>query len=324
MSSITPIEIPLGPMCGALYLASLLSVGLWGITCMQTFMYYVHYQEDKMVFKFFVAYLWVFDTTHQSLIIGGVYKILVVWFDNPLFLTNVVQELIWGYLISTFVALPTQGFFVYRIWRFTNKSFIPPLLWFPSAIYQLVSCLIYVSKGTQSTTTAALGVGLFKTLVISCCVVAVATDTSIAIGLTYLLLKRDIGSGFKRSARMLQRLAIFSINSGSWTAIFALLMIILYTVFPSNLIYVVGYFPVSSIYCNTLLANLNARAYIRGESSSLSAGADLISMQFSTTKVNRTPAILIAKGRGRSKETSVGALDYSRAEDDVEIKPEHV
>ena len=35
--------------------------------------------------------------------------------------------------------------------------------------------------------------------------------------------------------------------------------------FPNNLIYVLFGIPLGSIYCNTLLANLNARSYIRGD-----------------------------------------------------------
>ena len=34
-------------------------------------------------------------------------------------------------------------------------------------------------------------------------------------------------------------------------------------------------FPLCSVYCNTLLANLNARAYIRGETTTYNVDADL-------------------------------------------------
>jgi hypothetical protein len=64
---------------------------------------------------------------------------------------------------------------------------------------------------------------------------------------------------------VLQRLTVFAINTGIWTAIFALSTVIFLHLYPSNLLYVVFAIPLCSVYCNTLLANLNARGYIRGE-----------------------------------------------------------
>ena len=44
--------------------------------------------------------------------------------------------------------------------------------------------------------------------------------------------------------------------------------------FSTNLIYVVFGIPLASLYCNTLLANLNARMYLRGEATTLQLNAD--------------------------------------------------
>jgi hypothetical protein len=49
-------------------------------------------------------------------------------------------------------------------------------------------------------------------------------------------------------------------------------------VFPSNFLYVVFAIPLSSLYCNTLLANLNVRVYIRGEATTHYPGGDLVMM----------------------------------------------
>ncbi|KAH0830139.1 hypothetical protein J3R83DRAFT_1486, partial [Lanmaoa asiatica] len=64
------------------------------------------------------------------------------------------------------------------------------------------------------------------------------------------------------TAKILERLTMFAINSGIWTAIFSLLAAVLVHVLSSNLIYAVFSIPLCSIYCNTLLANLNARIYL--------------------------------------------------------------
>lgn len=45
--------------------------------------------------------------------------------------------------------------------------------------------------------------------------------------------------------------------------------------YPSESLYLVFGFPLCSIYCNTLLANLNARAYIQGETATVHTDAGL-------------------------------------------------
>jgi hypothetical protein len=83
---------------------------------------------------------------------------------------------------------------------------------------------------------------------------------------------------------MIRRLLIFSVFSGIWTALFAILVMITvshhvisnilraqvtsqYLGFPDTAIFAVFDLPLCSLYCNTLLANLNSRD--RGSTGSL-------------------------------------------------------
>ncbi|KAG8221098.1 hypothetical protein J3R82DRAFT_2619, partial [Butyriboletus roseoflavus] len=98
-----------------------------------------------------------------------------------------------------------------------------------------------------------------------CIAFAAGADILIAIFLTYLLVRKRSTTAFAKTASLLQRLTVFAVNTGIWTATFALLSLVLLQVYPTNLLYVVFGIPAASIYCNTFLANLNARSYIRGE-----------------------------------------------------------
>jgi hypothetical protein len=68
---------------------------------------------------------------------------------------------------------------------------------------------------------------------------------------------------------------LFTVNAGIWTATFALLSLILLHMFPTTFLSAVFSFPLCSVYCNTLLANLNGRAYIRGETTTHNVDADI-------------------------------------------------
>ncbi|KAG1816109.1 uncharacterized protein BJ212DRAFT_212243 [Suillus subaureus] len=54
-------------------------------------------------------------------------------------------------------------------------------------------------------------------------------------------------------SEMIQRLIIFSMLSGIWTALFALLDMVTYLGFPNTAVYVLFDLPLCSLYCNTLL-----------------------------------------------------------------------
>ncbi|KAH0836835.1 hypothetical protein J3R83DRAFT_8619 [Lanmaoa asiatica] len=248
---------------------------------MQTFFYYVHYQNDRLHMKSFVAALWVLLTIQECLVISGglfldvhnfrllvhvalniAYKYIMAGLVNPLAFLNAIPELILQLLLTALVALPTQGFFVYRIYIFSRKNIIIPLIWVIQAIIQFVAALVYVGKalysshGVQVVPVTELNGKQFTVRI---------SYVMIAMALTFLLVRQRATTGFANTGHILQRLAVFAVNTGIWTALFALLTLILLYVSPSNLLYALFGIPICPIYCNTLLANLNAREYIRGE-----------------------------------------------------------
>ncbi|KAN0088271.1 hypothetical protein V8E55_005328 [Tylopilus felleus] len=102
-------------------------------------------------------------------------------------------------------------------------------------------------------------------MIISTLSVAAVEDILIAVFLTFLFLRRRNATGYMGTTHVLQRLTVFAVNTGIWTASFALITLILLHVYPISSLYAVFGLPLCSVYCNTLLANLNARSYIRGE-----------------------------------------------------------
>jgi len=63
----------------------------------------------------------------------------------------------------------------------------------------------------------------FSSLIFSGLIVSAAIDVLIAIALTFLLLRRRSTTGFASTAHILQRLTMFAVNTGLWTALFAVL-----------------------------------------------------------------------------------------------------
>ncbi|KAH7915084.1 hypothetical protein BJ138DRAFT_226298 [Hygrophoropsis aurantiaca] len=150
-----------------------------------------------------------------------------------------------------------------------DRKKIVPAIWAPAAILQLVVSFVYVSKVSHASTALILDDASLKAITISYFATASTVDVLISGSLAYLL-SRERSTGKARSYdRIMQRLVIFTINSGVWTAIFSLLAIIMFVRLSRNEVYVVFDFPLCPLYCNALLANLNVRAYVRSLRQSL-------------------------------------------------------
>jgi hypothetical protein len=280
MTADPPVSL-YGPIYGSLYFATVMSTCFYGVTCMQTFFYYVHYQNDPMRIKSFATAVWALNTVHEALVISGAYKYIMAGLVNPPSLLDGIPELILQLVFTALVAIATQGFFVYRIYAFSEKNIVTPFIWVLLAIYQLVSVLVFVTKalysadGVHVVQLLELSDRFFTDIGTSSLSIAAGVDILIAAVLTFLLVRKRTTTAFSSTAYILQRLTVFAVNAGIWTATFAVLSLILLRLYPSQVLYAVFGFPLCSVYCNTLLANLNARTYIRGDTTAYNTEADL-------------------------------------------------
>ncbi|KIK44773.1 hypothetical protein CY34DRAFT_79166, partial [Suillus luteus UH-Slu-Lm8-n1] len=107
-------------------------------------------------------------------------------------------------------------------------------------------------------------------------------------------------------SEMIQRLIIFSVLSGIWTALFALLDMVSYLGFPDTAVYALFDLPLCSLYCNTLLASLNSRD--NGSAASIK--------ELSTFKAASRP-VVIPMERGRDSKFSDDRDSFCICDSDV-------
>ncbi|KAH8994301.1 hypothetical protein EDB86DRAFT_3168260, partial [Lactarius hatsudake] len=119
-------------------------------------------------------------------------------------------------------------------------------------VYTLRTFHLLVAQADQIKTigSAALSLGM-------------VTDVFTAASLSYFLHK--MRTGFKRSDTLINRLIIYSVNTGALTSIFSAAVLVLYNLMPSNLIYVTLYFILSKLFTNSCVGTLNTRRFIHGK-----------------------------------------------------------
>ncbi|KAF8194240.1 hypothetical protein BJ912DRAFT_959910, partial [Pholiota molesta] len=68
---------------GAAFIGLVASAVLYGVTLLQTFLYYKQYPNDSLITKSIVFLLWILDTVHLILCTIAIYTYLVRNFHNP-------------------------------------------------------------------------------------------------------------------------------------------------------------------------------------------------------------------------------------------------
>jgi len=113
-----------------------------------------------------------------------------------------------------------------------------------------------------------------------------ALDTAFTISMTILLHKERCY--FAKTQDIINRLTFLIINTGLATTLVYLMSIILLAALPaSNLAYCIPVYSLSQLYCNSILANLNSRAYVRGDRSRIRGDSSFSSsMGMSVLRIN--------------------------------------
>lgn len=107
---------------GGLLVEIFVACMLYGITTLQTFLYYQKYRNDTAFLKLFVAAVWVLETIHTVFCVQVVYAYTVQQFGE----FGYFKTINWGVGVTvlTEVVLSTlvQAFYVRRVWIMSDKS----------------------------------------------------------------------------------------------------------------------------------------------------------------------------------------------------------
>ncbi|KAI9460439.1 hypothetical protein HD554DRAFT_1587456 [Boletus coccyginus] len=244
---------------GAFLIGVVVSAILYGFTCIQTWLYYIRYPSDPWHIKLLVVGVFVSDTLHQALITHTVYTYLVTDFGVFAALGDIVWSLIVEVLFNGITALLVQSFLAMRVYRLSNESWLATGLVMILVIGEFVLVVVYAIQALPFKTFVQLT--SLKTLSMSVNAVAAAGDVLIAVLLCALLQRSR--TGFRRSDSLINKLIVFSINTGLLTSLCAIASLVSIVAWPNTFIYIAFYFCLGRLYCNSLLATLNARRSLR-------------------------------------------------------------
>jgi hypothetical protein len=244
------MSIMQGPLCGAL--ATML---LYGVICMQTFRYWQAYEHDKKILKCLVASICILETVHTALTVYAVEFYLIMHFGD---VTN-LEYAVWGmpasYVIGFIIAYAVNICFIWRILQLSQKRWI--------AICFVILATIRCGFGLANCSLSfyypmwkIFREHVFPTMVVGW-VLSAVVDSAIAFTLCLYLRKRR--TGMNQTDSILNRLLLYSINTGAVTSFCAILVVVMFLSLPNNLAFI-GFVQVQSkLYAISFLASLNTR-----------------------------------------------------------------
>ncbi|KJA26631.1 hypothetical protein HYPSUDRAFT_36351 [Hypholoma sublateritium FD-334 SS-4] len=272
---------------GATLIGSFIATMLYGLTTLQTYLYYAYYPKDSRSTKALVAVIWILDTLHAAFMAYSVYYYLVISYFNPDLLGVGHWSLFTSVAFNTVIACIAQTFFLVRVHQLCSTKY---RWWVTSLIGLLV--LAHFAFGVETVTFMFIKKDLAKLSEISLiaatpfAIFAVLSDIMIAGALCYLL--HGSRSGFKRTDTIISILIIYAINRCLLTSVVAVVEVIVYCTMPTSLWFLAIDFFIGKLYANSLLATLNSRVAIRAANATTVNSVHLSELEFNSSNATET------------------------------------
>ncbi|KAK0457282.1 uncharacterized protein EV420DRAFT_1549932 [Desarmillaria tabescens] len=268
MSSIPSIPIPISDIpselattLGALFIGSTIAAVCYGITILQTVVYYKLNPGDPWIFRYSVALLWILDTLHVALSTHALYFYLIELFGNYIAL---LSRIIWSFplqlLINVLINSAVQALYAVRIWKLSRsfKMVLPQFIFIPVAATFGTGLYVIYDAYTLS---SFLGVSNIRPCIYTVFSTMSAADFIIAGVMCFCLHKgKTEMTTISSTTKTIVKLMRIVVISGLLTSTCSLFTLISYIIWPDTLIFfAIGTFVLPKLYINSLLAMLNSR-----------------------------------------------------------------
>jgi len=228
-------------------------------------MYFLAFPNDQRSSKLLVLGVYLFEATQTFLLTQSAFHAFAEGFGNLLFLDQIGTFWFSVCIMSGLVAFVAQAFYAYRISILAQNKVVASLIMF-LAFVQLGGA---IATGVLSKLAKFSSRFLDKKSYISTGFWnggSALCDAMIAISMTIYLSRRD--TGMKHTSVILKKIIVLTIETGSATAVIALLNFILALLPNRPTYYMTTAGMLGKLYSNSMLAVFNSRMRMGSASSS--------------------------------------------------------
>ncbi|KAI0631795.1 hypothetical protein C8Q77DRAFT_159503 [Trametes polyzona] len=250
------VQTRLATTLGPAFLGFACTCVLYGITSLQTWMYFDYDFKEERTLRSTVLLLWFLDTLHILFLTFTIYRYVVVDFGDFAAILKPAWSLAAMLMVVIISNLIVRAIFGMRIWRLSGGHwFVPVVLVNVLSLFVLADGIYFAVRGLE--VSSMLQWQDFAWSFYAGFSGEVIADTIIAVSQCMLLIRMK--TGFEKTDSLVSLMMRYSINTGLLTSVCAACVLISYTAQPDTFIYMAFYFVYSKLYVNSLLATLNAR-----------------------------------------------------------------
>jgi len=244
---------------GAILIGLIVGSILFGVSTLQTHLYFQKFPNDSFWIKRLVMLIWFVDALHVVLCTHTIYHYLVTNYNNPPALRTTVWSLALQTDCNGLVGMLVELFFARRVYKLSGNVILTLIICilsfihFSLGVYFTVMCLLFqeFSKLPSLIWVTTLGLGS-----------AAIADLLIAGSMVFFL--KRARTGIPRTDSIISTLMVYAINTGLATSVVAVICVLCFAFMPVNFIWLSFFWILGKLYANSLLANLNAREALRG------------------------------------------------------------
>jgi len=248
---------------GPLLFGSITNWALYGVLCVQIYVYSYNFPQDKPTVKFIAYFVFVMETVQTALTGADIYYWFVEGFGDMGRLMESHFTPIDLAIIHVIVVPVIKGYFCFRIWTLNKRSLtlcmVIAFFTVGSTVGLAWAGIVVLRSGMFSGTPAAT--------VFIWSISSALSDILITIAMVSLL-ARARSEGGQFSNFVMLRLVRLSIETNAVTTAVAIMMVVLYASLPDNMYFMFPAGFVGKLYSVTLFVSLNNRIYFRDHPSS--------------------------------------------------------
>jgi len=257
-SSVSDIPPDIAKMTFPLLFGPLVNWTLYGVLCVQIYVYSYNFPDDRPAVKTVAYFVFVLETVQTALTGADVWFWFVDGFGNVERLQDSHFAPIDIPIIHSIISFVVQGCLCYRIWTLNKRSSKFCLV---IGVFTILQSIGSMWGGIESI--AAGGkYAVSKTALYLWSIPSAIADILIAVAMI-LLYSRTRSNGGRFSNFVMTRLVRLTIETNALTASVAVSSFILFVVFPKEIYYVFLVEFITKLYSNTLMVSLNNRIYFR-------------------------------------------------------------
>ncbi|KAI9454999.1 hypothetical protein BJY52DRAFT_692047 [Lactarius psammicola] len=318
MAESAPSYKDITKIAAPLLFGPLVNWALFGVLCVQTYVYTYNFPNDRLLTKSLVYFVFAVETTQTALTGADAYYWFVGEFGSLDRLKDSHFAPIDIPIISAVISLMVQMYFCYRLWTLTKNVWLCAVI----TVTAVASAIGSAWGGIASLVVGKYAVS--KSALYLWSIPSAVADILIATAMTLLLRKTRGNEGFF-SRFVLVRVVRLTIETNILTASVAIASVLLYAAFPNEIYYTFTAGIMGKLYSNTLLVSLNNRIYFRDHVSGSSGDGDtsrltvtsrvrtagITSIHFSRTEPQSRAPLEVYK-----LETTTNTRDLEHTKDD--------